>query len=434
MPHSAARAYHEATAHTWLSVRRNPNRLDWEHQPSSMKSYPPSFSRTPLQKEIPAHSLLYHIGGITAKKSYPGVTYLLRTNPSAGALYPTELYFQARGVEGFGDGIYHFEVGSSSAVLLHPIGADEGLEPLLKLPRPMRGLLFFITSPWYRSAWKYKKRAFRYCLLDGGHLLGGIEAAAPLYRHACRIAYRIDIERGNRFFGFDEKEFLLAAAIAAVPLRDAHPVTLPPNPLPPCDPVGRYEPDETILKAYKACTALLGCRTQPAHPAFTLHEKAWEEAILTRRSARAFAPVSISRGAYEAIMEHLALPVPSDCDEPLRIYSVIHRVEGMKPGLYRDGECLKEGDFRQKTAYLCLEQRLGGDGAFTLFILSDGRNYRPLYLKAGIFGHRTYLLSRYLGLGCSGIGAYYDDEVRAFLQDDGMVLYALSVGHPAPNG
>ncbi len=133
MNNCSGREYHEATKHSWISVRQNPNRLDWERQPASMKLYPSELPRIELSKEFPAHTLIYHIGGVTAKKSYPGIEYYLRTNPSAGALYPNEIYFQARGVEGFDDGIYHFEVGSSSAVLLLPLEEKTGLEPLLKL-------------------------------------------------------------------------------------------------------------------------------------------------------------------------------------------------------------------------------------------------------------------------------------------------------------
>lgn len=427
----SGREYHEATKHSWLSVRQHPNRLDWDHQPAALKFYPQHYPRIPLQKAFASHNFIYHIAGITAKKSYPGVTYYLRTNPSAGALYPNELYFQSRGVEGFEDGIYHFEVGSSSAVLLRAIDASEGLEPLLGRRGAMRGLLFFISSPWYRSAWKYKNRAYRYCLLDAGHLLGAIDAGSYLYGHAYRIVYDFHIDDANRFFGFSEEEFFLSAAMAAVPVADSEEITLPKAPIEPCDATGGiFEHNALIERAYRETLPLRGCKAQPAFPKMTFHPAAWEEAILKRRSTREFLPSPMSHAAYEAILESVAMPVPSDCDEPLQIYSVVNRVEGMEPGIYRGTKRLKSGDFSQKAAYLCLEQKLGGDSGVTFFILSNGCNYRALYQKAGLIGHRIYLVSVYLGLGCSGIGAYYDDEVNDFLDDDGMVLYAVAAGVP----
>ena len=51
-----------------------------------------------------------------------------------------------------------------------------------------------------------------------------------------------------------------------------------------------------------------------------------------------------------------------------------------------------------------------------------------MYQKAGIIGHRLYVASVYLDIGCSGIGAYYDDEVNTFVGNDEMVLYALAIG------
>ena len=55
------------------------------------------------------------------QKSYPGIEYYLRVNPSAGALYPNEVYFQVRNNKSFEDGIYHLEVSTSSIVLLKSI-------------------------------------------------------------------------------------------------------------------------------------------------------------------------------------------------------------------------------------------------------------------------------------------------------------------------
>jgi hypothetical protein len=131
---------------------------------------------------------------------------------------------------------------------------------------------------------------------------------------------------------------------------------------------------------------------------------------------------------YEAILDFARQPVPGDCDEPLRLYAVLNRVADMPIGIYSDGKLVAAGDFAKKTAYLCLEQGFVAQSAVTFFLLSNGCNYRALYQKAGIVGHRIYLMARYLGLGCSGVGAYYDDEVREFLKDDKMVLYALAVG------
>ena len=35
-----ALAYHEATKHSWASIRANPHRLDWVNRPSPFKIYP----------------------------------------------------------------------------------------------------------------------------------------------------------------------------------------------------------------------------------------------------------------------------------------------------------------------------------------------------------------------------------------------------------
>jgi len=112
----------------------------------------------------------------------------------------------------------------------------------------------------------------------------------------------------------------------------------------------------------------------------------------------------------------------------MSLYAVLNRVEDMPIGIYNDGKLAVAGNFAKKAAYLCLEQGFVEKSAVTFFLLSGGCNYRALMQKAGILGHRIYLISEYLGLGCSGVGAYYDDEVAEFLKDDKMVLYALAVG------
>ncbi len=425
-PLSPTDAYHESTKHSWLSVRQRTGGLDWSTQPSVYKRYPAELPRVSLLEETPVKRFLYRVAGITAKKSYPGVEYYLRTNPSAGALYPNEVYFQARGVEGFEDGIYHLEVASSSAVLLRPIDGNEGLEAALEDPRRRAGLILFVSGIYWRSSWKYRNRAFRYVLLDAGHLLGSSEAAALLWGRNYAILYRIDREGLNGFFGFGREEGMLSAFDLSTP--ETEEVRLPERSLRQADPTGSFEPNERIEAVYRESGHLQGCRKESRMPQLPFGQEAWAEAIFRRRSIRKFSRRSISKEEFMQIVRWAQAPVPSDCDETVELYGVINRVEGMEPELVKNGEYLKRGDFSDKAGYLCLEQALGSESAVTFFLVSSGRNYAPLYQKAGLIGHRLYLAATVLRIGASGIGAYYDDEVREFLGTGEKVLYAFAIG------
>ncbi len=420
--------YHEETKHSYASVRSNPNRLSWEDQPSVFKQYPKSFARYRFDLEDEEEKFLYHIAGINAKKSYPGVEYYLRMNPSAGALYPNELYVQLRGVNGKPDGIYHYDVAASALTLLVALKGEEGIEPYLGYREQMRGYLFLVSSVYWRSAWKYKKRAFRYCLLDAGHILGAIEAAALLKPHAVTMRYDIDKAALNRMFGFENREWFTAAASVAVPIRGTS-VTPVEFSLPYVEAARTFEPNEPIERAYAESMVMNGCQREVRAPHFTYRKEPLQEAIFKRRSQREFSGEAITKGQFSYLIEVLSQPILSDCDERVNVYVVVNRVLDMPLGLYKDGAYLKYGDFSQKAGYLYLEQyNLAAQGALALFLTSSGENYQALYQKAGIIGHRLYIAAEYLGLGCSGIGAYYDDEVNAFLENDEMVLYALAVG------
>ncbi len=420
--------YHAQTKHSYNSVRMYPNRLSWEDQPSVYKHYADTYPRSILNIKDPEDHFLYHIAGLNAKKSYPGGEYYLRMNPSAGALYPNEIYVQMRNVKGKADGIYHFDVAASALTLLVPLGEDEGIEPYLGYHTPMEGYLFLISSIYWRSSWKYKNRAFRYCLLDAGHILGGIEASALLKPHATRMLYHFDKEALNRMFGFGQQEWFTAAAAVAVPQKDR---TLSPIEfsLPFVDATGSFERNTLIEQAYQESMQLQGCRAQNRAGHFSYEREKLTETIFSRRSQREFHAKAITKGQFNYLKDILSQPVLSDCEEQINVYTVVNRVVDMPLGLYMDGSYLKYGDFSKTAGYLSLEQyNLSTQGALVFFITSSGKNYQALYQKAGIIGHRLYIAANYLGLGASGIGAYYDDEVNAFLENDEMVLYAFTIG------
>lgn len=420
--------YHASTKHSYNSVRTNPNYLSWEDQPSTYKNYPESYSKIKLELGDEEDNFLFHIAGLTAKKSYPSGEYYLRINPSAGALYPNELYLQIRGVKGKVDGIYHYEVSSSSLTLLQAISSEEGLEPYLGFKTAMRGYLFLVSAIYYRSSWKYKNRAFRYCLLDAGHLLGSIEASALLKPHAVQVIYSMDKEKLNRMFGFEDREWFLAAASMAVPMRETE-VKAIEFALPYVDGSRTFEKNELIEQAYNETMAVENCKREIKAPKFTFNKEKLQETLFSRRSQRGFSGGAMTKGQFNYIMDAIHQPILSDCYEEINIYVVINKVINMPLGLYKGSTCIEYGDFAKKAGYLSLEQySLSEEGAVVFFLTSKSKNYQAMYQKAGIIGQRLYVSSVYLDLGCSGIGAYYDDEVNTFVGNNEMVLYALAIG------
>jgi SagB-type dehydrogenase family enzyme len=408
--------------------------VDWNNPPNKFKFYPKDYTRIPLLSQNDNYNFLYLISGISAKKTYPGVEYYLRVNPSAGALYPNELYFQVRNIDGFEDGIYHLEVASSSAVLLQKLEINEGIEELLELSYSVDGFIFFVSSLYFRSSWKYKNRAFRYCLLDAGHLIGTIEASSYLFDKDFELIYDFPKEKLNEFFSFDEKEFFTSIVIAGKKQqskKESFSLSLPTldgasyieeN-------ISFFEKNKLVEMAYKDSLKIVDKKAQEKSAIFNFQKQRLQDTIFKRRSIREFTKQSISKLEFESIMGVVNQAIKSDCDEQVDIYYTINRVEGYILGLYKNGELLKTGDFNSKAGYLCLEQDLGTSSAVTFFLTSKGKNYQELYQKAGLLGHRLYIASNYLDIGCSGIGAYYDDEVCEFIEENTMVLYALAIGN-----
>jgi nitroreductase len=59
-----------------------------------------------------------------------------------------------------------------------------------------------------------------------------------------------------------------------------------------------------------------------------------------------------------------------------------------------------------------------------------------VHFEAGGIGHRMYLAAEALGLGATGIGAFYDEEVHRYLQltpEQGQVVYHFAIGYPVPD-
>jgi SagB-type dehydrogenase family enzyme len=427
MPHSklSKEACHEATKHSYLSVQMNPNYVDASTQPRTFKVYPKFYRRVKLIVDNPIHAFIRLTSAITFEKIYKDGAYKLRINPSAGALYPTEVYIQMRAVEGFIDGIYHVEVENNCLTLIYEL-IDDGLEGYVIPNKRINGFIFLVSCVYYRSSWKYQDRSMRYCFLDSGHHLGAIASSAYLHEKNIQLIFDFDKLSLNADLGFENKEFITSCVISGE--AQETPVRRLRLPIPFVCGTDYFQANQFIEDAYQATSLQPSHQQKLEHPQFNFHRERFSENVWNRRSIRRFQKQSISQKNYWQILQAVQQPIPSENFEEIEIYSVVHRVEGMIPGLYNGRNLINSGDFSEKTGYLCINQALAKDCAVILFFASDYLSYQTAMQLAGFIGQRVYLFSNYWEIDCSGIGAFYDDEAQEFLGTNKDVLYVMAIG------
>jgi SagB-type dehydrogenase family enzyme len=427
MPQSqiSSKAYHDATKHSYLSVQLDPNYVDASTQPSQFKVYPKFYRRVKLNLNNPVHSFISLTSAITLEKVYKDGFSKLRVNPSAGALYPTEVYVQVRGIEGIVNGIYHLEVENNSLTLIYEL-IDDGLESYIIPGKSINGFIFLISCVYYRSSWKYQNRSMRYCLLDSGHHLGAVAASAYLHKKDIQLVFDFDKLALNSDLGFENKELITGCAVSGE-LQDKKIRRLRLK-VPFVCGTDYFESNQFIEDAYQATTLQKSRQQKLDYPQFNFDRDKFYQTVLARRSIRRFRKEFISQEDYLYVVQQLQQSIPTENYEEIEIYSVVHRVDGMTPGLYRGTHLVKTGNFSEKTGYLCINQAIARDGAVTLFFVSDYLNYQTAMQIAGFLGQRLYLTSNYLGIQCSGIGAYYDEETQELLETNKDVLYGMVIG------
>ena len=448
---SLGKQFHDATKHTPLSVMVDPNYVDYSTQPTVFKRYPHFYRRFPLEAGDRISELMRLTSTITLNKQSKYDSYQLRVNPSAGALYPTEVYVQIRGLKGFVDGIYHLEVANNSITLIYEL-IDDGLESCILPNYQVQGFIFLVSCVYFRSSWKYKNRSLRYCFLDSGHHLGAIEAAADYSDRNLEVIFNFDKLTLNQDLGFGNQEFVTAAVISGeVKERFIRKLR---SPLPFVAPTDYFEANDFIETGYKQTVnndnlfnnniqnnrlkssaitkinsqSIFNKTSSTKAPLFNFNREQLRATILNRRSARAFKGGIIQKSEWKQIWQCLHQPLTTFDQEAITIYAIVNSFEGIEPGLYQETRLLKSGDYSKKAKYLCLNQALARDSAVTLFLTATYSNYQTAMQTAGWIGHRLYLISNSLGIGCSGIGAYYDDETQEFLETNNDILYAVAIG------
>jgi SagB-type dehydrogenase family enzyme len=226
-------AYHQATKHTYHSVRAHPRYLDWHNQPDPFRTYegvptillPPeagfpstgtfaaiaalaekteltagdaSERREAIQLDLNWLSrFLWHSMAVSAWKKVPGsgARYSLRVNPSSGNLHPTETYVALRAFTGIEDGLYHYRADRHALELRSRGSWTQQLARALEIPWAAESpLIVGLTSIFWRESWKYGERAYRYCCHDLGHaIISALLAARALGLPGGVVAHFSDV-------------------------------------------------------------------------------------------------------------------------------------------------------------------------------------------------------------------------------------------------
>jgi SagB-type dehydrogenase family enzyme len=97
-----------------------------------------------------------------------------RAAPSAGALYPLDIYVIAgeKGVKGMEAGVYHYLPKTHSVL---PISKGDRRKEiasasLWQMWMAKAPVIFIITAEYKRITWKYGERGIRYSLIEVGHV------------------------------------------------------------------------------------------------------------------------------------------------------------------------------------------------------------------------------------------------------------------------
>ncbi len=517
---SIAERYHDATKYSPEGIAASQHQLDWEKKPGLFKEYDgaetvelashlgmkgPMLSdalgglplpdlalrgaggaRLPLTRAHAAR-LLFFTNGVTRVIPQPGqLPFLMRAGPSAGGLYPTEIYLVAKdgAIEGIPGGAWNLDVRDLSVARAGDAGAFEQVAAATNvsgLVQRARAVVV-LTGIFWRSAWRYEQRAYRRILLDTGHVLGNLVASAARLGLVALPIGGFDDALVEGALGLAAAE---EGALVVVPLLDPDEVEVrPPRGAlasrGPIVPASEVPGQSGIMKALHLATRLkaplfkAAGRDEPgdryqerAHtgtvvalPASDLSLEAdVEKTILIRRSCRAFDRSAFTLDEVAKLL-HFAYQAsalggkdarfaPGFIDASLlESYVCWNRAEGGEPGIYyyrprsNDLALLNPGSRSRQCQDICLGQELGGDGACVLFHTADlpravarygDRAYRYLHLDAGHLGERLNLAAVEMGLGTSGIGGFFDDHALQLLglPPRSVIVYPTCLGRPS---
>jgi SagB-type dehydrogenase family enzyme len=491
--------YHGRSKHRLDRYAPGPGRLDWANQPDPFRRYAGAAAiKLPLAAgplptryaalrrgdlpamqafDVPSVAVLFELSlGLSAWKSFGGNRWALRCNPSSGNLHPTEGYLLCPTLPGLSAGVYHY------------VSRDHTLERRAVLDPPRwsdafekGGVVLGLSSIYWREAWKYGMRAWRYCQHDCGHAIAALCYAAAALGWQTRLIASASDELVFALLGLDrEADLGLAEPEAPDALLWVGPGSSKPQ--------LEHMREELRDATWSGRANCLSAEHVPWHDINSIHRATRKPATsepvayfpaplpppsdppldLTfatiarqRRSAVDFdGETHISDESFFAMLDALMVrrntPPWNAFGTPPQVHAalMVHRVAGLEPGLYlflREPSVLtdfrssmrqewlwqKKGpehlplflllpyDLRAIAKTICCHQDIAADSCFALGMLAhvelaheEPWRYRHLFWECGMLGHALYLEAEAAGVRSTGIGCYFDDEMHGLLGID----------------
>jgi SagB-type dehydrogenase family enzyme len=501
-----AKEFHETTKHSPVTIYFNRHYLDWKNKPFPFKLYlnkpkvnlPSTFpypiedsieclkQQTNLklnkEKQIDLKTLsqiLFFSAGITRKIKLNDNVYYMRAASATGALYPIEIYLICQNLQNLDAGVYHFCPGDFTLTQLRKgdfrsllFTATGNNNKVFQAP-----ITLIFTSISWRNSWKYQARSYRHWFWDAGVILANFLALCNNNHLSSEIILGYQDKLINNLLGLqDQKEAAIALASIESGCNSDYYNQFNSSELSALDcetkPISKYE--ETVYpeiwkiheSSYlstmieitnwnlknKDDRNLHNTGKISSDKISTINTTNIGNLILQRGSTRRFSKKPITLSQLQTILYLSSMSVPFDFltneQSLIDIYFIANSVTNLQSGMYyynkleNNIEQLKEGDFREQSGHLCLDQKLFSDASVVFFLLSSmdkilkylgNRGYRAIQLEGGICAGKIYLTSYSQGLGASG-STFYDDEVtETFLPhaDQKSSIIAIGIGIPA---
>lgn len=429
----------------------------------------PSASQWPSMHNL-AWLLQFTVGITGVAQSESGPVYF-RANPSAGGLYPVDLFFALRDWDGLPDGLYHFHPLICAAVPLLPGNLWPDFMQIFCARKVVESsnLIFLFTADLRRSEWRYRERSYRRILLDTGCAVANSIHHAQVQNVATRLLGGF---RDNALQDLlqlqTEHEFPLLGLAISPHLQDPPQGYLHPPSLPPSQAVTQLCSSRSLQRCQHQVECIPEAFLPPGpapepeqylHPAIALevceadHDSSNSTPqllrALARRSCRHFIQDNLKLKHLGALLDLTYRPWLRDhlCANHLKHWIIAHQVQGLQGGIYRYQPGTHTlhlhyaGNLRAALHEIGLGQELGKDSSALLLHTANlsnathqfgDRAYRYLKMDAGMLGEGVNLHCARFQLGSSGLGGYFDDlcNKTLHLSPTESILYLTAIGTP----